>query len=216
LNALAERHLDMGKSSIYTDLNQVKLLQARLEIERQRCDALRCKERPVEGSLLCKKHKTEAEKHFEVQMGIDPLWHMKHDVALKYGGWAWIYFVGNRDLGIVKIGYTTKLKRRMASLRTGSPVPIKLFAVIFADASLETRLHEHFKSSRKHGEWFTISADLEHCIDDIKNQRVPDCVPAGLVPTRDERIDILAEEVVRDNAENRDFYRSIERREDCS
>jgi len=206
----------MSKSSIYRDLHLAKLLQARIELESQWCDALRCKEKPVEGSLLCEKHKDEAEKHFEIQMGIDPLWHMKHDVALKYGGWAWVYFVGNRDLGIVKIGYTTKLKNRMAALRTGSPVPIKLFALIFADASLETRLHEHFEASRKHGEWFTISAELEHCINEIKNQRIPDCVPAGLVPTRDERVDILAEGIVRDNANNRDFHRALERRDDYS
>ena len=206
----------MAGKSIYRDLHTAKLLQARIELESQWCDALRCKEKPAEGSLLCEKHKDEAEKHFEIQMGIDPLWHMKHDVALKYGGWAWVYFVGNRDLGIVKIGYTTKLKNRMAALRTGSPVPIKLFALIFADASLEARLHEHFKTSRKHGEWFTISAELEHCINEIKNQRIPDCVPAGLVPTREERVDILAEGIVRDNANNRDFHRALERRDDHS
>lgn len=206
----------MWLGSIHKDLALVRELERREKLEETWCDKIHCKQPPVEGSLLCEKHKAEAEKYFEEQMGIDPLWHMQHDVAVRHGGWAWTYFVGNRDLGIVKIGVSTRLKARMASLRNTSPVPIKLFAVIFADQSLEKYLHDHFADARKHGEWFEITPEVASCIDEIKHQRIPECVPQNLVPSREERIEILAAEVTQMTNEKREQSRVIERNTDYS
>lgn len=206
----------MGMTSIYRDLKLVRDLELRERKEARWCDELHCKATPVKGSLLCQKHKEKAEKYFEEQLGIDPLWHMKHDVAVKHGNWAWTYFLGSRELGIVKIGVTTRLKHRMLSLRNSSPVDVKLFAVIFADQSLEMELHKHFLDARKHGEWFEMTPELEHCINELQNQRMPDCIPQNLVPTRDERVGILAAEVIQMKDEDRGARRALERSKDYS
>lgn len=206
----------MGMTSIYKDMAMVRELERRERLEANWCDELYCKKPPVEGSLLCKEHQEKAEKYFEEQLGIDPLWHMKHDVAVKHGNWAWTYFLGNRELGIVKIGVTTRLKNRMLSLRNSSPVPVKLFAVVFADQALELELHKHFAKARKHGEWFEITPELEHCIRDLQSQRMPDCIPQNLVPNREERIGILAAEVTAMTDEKREWCRALERSQDYS
>lgn len=204
----------MGTTSIYKDLHKLRAYERRKEFEANWCDAFRCKEEPVEGSLLCEKHRAEAEQHFTEQLGIDPLWHMQHDIALRHGGWAWTYFVGNRDLGIVKIGVTTRLKARMSSLRNSSPVPIKLFAVVFGDQVLEKYLHNHFAAARKHGEWFDLTDELARCIDELKSHKIPECIPRELVPDREERCSILAAEIVDVDSKKRPAFRAIERLED--
>lgn len=204
----------MGTTSIYKDLRKLQAHELRKKLEANWCDALHCKEKPVSGSLLCEKHKAAAEQHFTEQLGIDPLWHMKHDIALRHGGWAWTYFVGNRDLNIVKIGVTKRLKSRMSSLRNSSPVPIKLFAVVFGDQVLEKYLHNHFAAFRKHGEWFELTDELASCIDKLKRQKIPECIPGELVPSREERVEILAAEIVDVDRDNRAFYRALERLDD--
>lgn len=67
--------------------------------------------------------------------------------------------------GLVKIGTTRDLGKRLASLQTGSPVKLKLVAVGPGDRELEQRLHEKYKHRRRVGEWFALSgrevAELE-------------------------------------------------------
>lgn len=152
------------------------------------CKLPGCKAVQAEGLVVCKKHQQKAEADFYAQIGLDPLFHMKHDVTT-FPEWSWIYFVGSREHGIVKIGRTCRLKNRMMGLRNGAPVPVKLFAVVFGRPEIETTLHNRFASSRKHGEWFELSSEINQCIDDIKAQDFAKYVPEGYVPSHKERVE---------------------------
>ncbi|NWN92280.1 GIY-YIG nuclease family protein [Marinobacter adhaerens] len=151
------------------------------------CKLPGCREPALPGMVVCDKHKLDASRRFYAQIGLDPLFHMRHAVNT-FPEWCWTYFVGSREHGIVKIGKTECLKNRMRDLRNSSPVPVKLFAVVFGDHDIEPFLHDQFKASRKHGEWFEISDDINECIEGIKAQRFARHIPESMIPTIEERV----------------------------
>lgn len=175
----------MGKASLVNPLEA--MLGPRKEDYDGVCKLPGCKDKQVKGLVVCEKHRQKAEVAFYAQIGLDPLFHMKHD-ASTFPDWNWIYFVGSRKHGIVKIGRTSRLKHRMSALRNGAPVPVKLFAVVFGDPKIEDLLHERFKASRQHGEWFKLTDDISQCIEDIKAQDFAKYIPESLIPTHEERI----------------------------
>lgn len=70
----------------------------------------------------------------------------------------YIYLVHAAN-GLTKIGRATSLANRLRTLRTFSPVPLKLiYAVKLDDAiAAETRLHWLYQRKRTHGEWFRLT-----------------------------------------------------------
>jgi predicted XRE-type DNA-binding protein len=72
-----------------------------------------------------------------------------------------IYFATCRDIGRVKIGYASEVKRRIAGLRVSCPLELKLEAVVEGGRGVEAALHERFASARVRGEWFTITPEIE-------------------------------------------------------
>lgn len=76
-----------------------------------------------------------------------------------------VYVVHAEGTDRYKIGIASNLRRRLASLRAMSPVPLKLVLFIERrnrrDCSKHERdLHLRFAGSRLHGEWFAGSPDL--------------------------------------------------------
>jgi hypothetical protein len=69
-----------------------------------------------------------------------------------------VYFV--YCAGRIKIGFTTNVADRMASLATSSPFPISLLLTIAGDPQDEAALHAAFNHSRANLEWFSLSDDL--------------------------------------------------------
>lgn len=71
--------------------------------------------------------------------------------------------------GLVKIGKTTDVQKRLAALDVGSPVDLKLIAQkqdLFA-SDLETRLHQEYAHRRVKGEWFNLSKmEIEQIVND--------------------------------------------------
>lgn len=67
-----------------------------------------------------------------------------------------VYFVQPVEGGLVKIGSTFDMKRRLAGLQTGSPVVLRVVAYApgFGSRALEKYFHRHFATLRRHGEWF--------------------------------------------------------------
>jgi hypothetical protein len=61
----------------------------------------------------------------------------------------------------VKIGHTTDVARRLATLQTGSPVALSLHAqaCVANPRLLESQLHARLRLRRLHGEWFELPAD---------------------------------------------------------
>lgn len=73
-----------------------------------------------------------------------------------------VYFIQASDVGLVKIGYTSKDDpwSRMTTLQTASPVTLKLLGVLDGGQDLEKLLHERFKEARIKGEWFRPVPEL--------------------------------------------------------
>ena len=69
-------------------------------------------------------------------------------------GASFVYFIHAPEVGRVKIGVTTDIEGRMASMQTGSPVRLRLVKLIRGDRNLEQRLHHLFDAKRIEGEWF--------------------------------------------------------------
>lgn len=67
----------------------------------------------------------------------------------------YIYFVQSEaDPHLIKIGKSSNIQRRLAGLRSTSPVPIKPVGLLIAPDWMELRLHDLFDEYRAHGEWF--------------------------------------------------------------
>lgn len=75
-----------------------------------------------------------------------------------------------------KIGYARNVKRRIASMRTASPLPLVLVTSFPSDdaPALEAKLHRRFKRKRVRGEWFKLDKSDLRKLDDLCNEVVTD------------------------------------------
>jgi hypothetical protein len=73
-----------------------------------------------------------------------------------------LYFIQAEGVGHIKIGFTADddAAARLATLQTGSPVPLKLLGTVPGTMDDEKNLHRRFASSKVHGEWFKPVPDL--------------------------------------------------------
>lgn len=74
-----------------------------------------------------------------------------------------IYFISDGS-GLVKIGYSRNVDKRMQVLATGSPRPLQVLLTIPGTRSDEGAFHEMFKSEHMRGEWFRLSGRIERFI----------------------------------------------------
>lgn len=70
-----------------------------------------------------------------------------------------IYFV-QAETGQIKIGLALDVGRRLAQIRTISPVPITLLATAEGGRAKEHQYHQRFAEHRMHGEWFHPHPDI--------------------------------------------------------
>jgi hypothetical protein len=83
--------------------------------------------------------------------------------------WWWrvrsmVYFIRAAD-GMVKIGTSTNVLKRVKDLASQSPVPLELVAVVPGNTTDEAALHDRFNDARDHGEWFRPVPELLEFID---------------------------------------------------
>lgn len=72
-----------------------------------------------------------------------------------------VYFIQAKSGGLIKIGISDKPETRLRSLQSGSPVPLRIVAIIPGGGRMtEASLHERFAASRMHGEWFAPDPDV--------------------------------------------------------
>lgn len=69
-----------------------------------------------------------------------------------------------KNLSLYKIGYTSNLHKRIATIQTSSPFLIQLckyweFPTKQEAQKIEKRLHSQFKNKRQSGEWFSLSQE---------------------------------------------------------
>lgn len=76
-----------------------------------------------------------------------------------------VYFVRAGEL--IKIGYTSNLEKRIASLSNMSPIPIELIGSLLGDKHVEKEVHNRFAHLRHHGEWFRADKKLLQYIKEL-------------------------------------------------
>ncbi|MEV8523208.1 GIY-YIG nuclease family protein [Streptomyces sp. NPDC052000] len=79
-----------------------------------------------------------------------------------------VYFI-EADSGLIKIGVAANPKDRIRTLRTMSPVALRLVLVLpDRGAAGESELHARFAEHRSHGEWFHPAPELIRFIQEQK------------------------------------------------
>lgn len=77
-----------------------------------------------------------------------------------------IYFIQAQDKqGLIKIGWSVDCESRLRILRIGSPVELRIAAIVPGTRKRERQLHEQFNHLRVHGEWFRPSPELLDVIE---------------------------------------------------
>lgn len=91
---------------------------------------------------------------------------------------SYVYFMQAEGSGLIKIGYSTDPRKRLAQLATMSPEPIHLVAVHPGDRTLEQALHARFRQHRARGEWFYPNPELIALINTARDvMRIPTSDP---------------------------------------
>lgn len=75
-----------------------------------------------------------------------------------------IYFMQAERTGLVKIGYSSKIKQRRQGLQAKYG-PLAVLCVIKGNLYTERDLHQKFSLDRVTGEWFRASSDLVGAIE---------------------------------------------------
>ena len=81
-----------------------------------------------------------------------------------------IYFIQQGNGGSIKIGISSNIEKRLASLQTGSPYKLKVLLTIKGSEKLEKEIHSKFAEYRLSGEWFKPVKQ----ITDYINQKLKD------------------------------------------
>jgi len=80
-----------------------------------------------------------------------------------------VYFIQSERGGPVKIGISTNVQGRLASLQTGFPYPLKVLATTPGGEGIEKGLHDIFAEHRLSGEWFKPEKELMDLITRLMN-----------------------------------------------
>ncbi|MCC9312352.1 GIY-YIG nuclease family protein [Kitasatospora sp. RB6PN24] len=82
-----------------------------------------------------------------------------------------VYVIAGAASGPVKIGCTTDLQRRLATLQCGSPIKLQLLATFAGGRELEAALHRLLATHRLEGEWFDLAdKDPVELVSDLVGQ----------------------------------------------
>lgn len=76
-----------------------------------------------------------------------------------------VYFLRAGGKGDVKIGFTTDVKGRIGSMKTGHPGELAVLATIGGTHADEQDLHRRFANYRRKGEWFSYTGVVRKFIE---------------------------------------------------
>lgn len=82
-----------------------------------------------------------------------------------------------RNHHMYKIGKSADYEKRLAKLQTGCPFPLELLCFLPAKnpQTLESTLHNIFKTRRKSGEWFQLRRkDIKHLLQIATRRQLQD------------------------------------------
>ncbi|MEN4767314.1 GIY-YIG nuclease family protein [Duffyella gerundensis] len=90
-----------------------------------------------------------------------------HDMMSVYkqmpSGKPHVYVLHAEESGLTKIGFSTRVDKRVSEISRMSGAPLKMIAKIPAQRDLETELHQKYGGFRAHGEWFSLRK--EHLLE---------------------------------------------------
>lgn len=87
-----------------------------------------------------------------------------------------IYFIQADGIGHIKIGFTDgeDASSRLATLQTGSPVPLRVLHTMPGTLEDEKNLHRRFASAGVGGEWFKPTSEMLALIPDSRQMKCED------------------------------------------
>lgn len=78
-----------------------------------------------------------------------------------------IYFIRQGPTGPIKIGVSSRPKKRLTTLQTANPSDLFLLGIIRGGEDVEQKLHERFKPFLIRGEWYRPDPELLQAIRQI-------------------------------------------------
>ncbi|WP_157951651.1 GIY-YIG nuclease family protein [Agrobacterium pusense] len=99
-----------------------------------------------------------------------------------------VYIIKRRgdETGLVKVGFSADLTRRLKDMSTSSPEGFDVIRQYDGYLDLEAEIHDLLQSKKVSGEWFLIEpADLDAC-DHLSNIHVPTHKSPSPFPTADD------------------------------
>ena len=93
-----------------------------------------------------------------------------------------VYAIRAKNSGLVKIGTTRHLSKRIRTIRTSCGSDITVLAIVPGDRSFESEWHAEFAHLRQPGEWFTPA---RHLLTHIRRRLTPrSMIQINSTPTR--------------------------------
>ncbi|MGL5881287.1 MAG: GIY-YIG nuclease family protein [Xenococcaceae cyanobacterium] len=65
-----------------------------------------------------------------------------------------VYLIGNKRDGLIKIGVSQNVEKRLKDLQSVYKTPLEIIATKRGSFDAEKELHKKFSQFRRHGEWF--------------------------------------------------------------
>lgn len=112
-------------------------------------------------------NKKQIKRHRTNRIGIDDLYERqtrKKTVVKKQPEFGFVYFIGNSEKNICKIGFSYSPNKRLKELQTGNPFPLFVFKTVKGDMQMEKTFHFLYRQYRTQGEWFKIEGELKKFI----------------------------------------------------
>lgn len=92
-----------------------------------------------------------------------------------------VYAIRAQNSGLVKIGTTRHLPKRLRTIRTSCGSDLVVLAIVAGDRQVEGEWHAAFAHLRQPGEWFTPARRL---LNQIRSRLVPRSLVPTTTPTR--------------------------------
>lgn len=98
---------------------------------------------------------------------------MPHTIRHREQSGVWVYFVECTRTRRIKIGSAKSPPERLRGLQCGSPTKLRIVTAAPHHEVGEMELHEEFKRTRLHGEWFKQSPRLRAYIEKVAKRHGP-------------------------------------------
>lgn len=72
----------------------------------------------------------------------------------------WIYLIESLGSGLVKMGFSFNVERRMKDLQTGSAYPLRFIGAFPGDQRTEKHIHKKYDEYWESGEWYKLPFGL--------------------------------------------------------